>query len=67
MSSDEVFDAKEKKVIAALKDEQGKTVSSSKYVEIVFRGSDVIATGDQFGVGCTRPATLMHSGTAVYD
>ena len=43
---------KTRKIIAALKDEEGREVHSEKMVEIHFDASGkVIATGDQFGVG----------------
>ena len=55
-SSVEVFDTQSKKVIAMLKDENGKPVCSSKSVEIIFHGPNVVGVGDQFGVG------LLHAG-----
>lgn len=54
-ASTEVIDTKTKQPVATLKDENGKPFSSSKYVEVVFKDQDVIAVGDQFGVGRVRP------------
>ena len=51
-SSTEVIDAKERKLTSIFKDEKGKAVCGSKFVEIVFGGDgEVKAVGDQFGVG----------------
>ena len=55
-SSVEVVDAKTKKVVAMLKDDTGKPFCGSKNVEIVFKGKDVTAVGDQFGVGRAHSA-----------
>ena len=51
-SSIEVIDAKTRKTAAIFKDENGKEVCSSKYVEVVF-GEDgkVKRVGDRFGLG----------------
>ena len=40
-----------RRTVATLKDEQGKTVSGSKFFEAVFLDGKVTAVGDQFGVG----------------
>ncbi len=53
-ASTEVIDAKTRKIAAEFKDEKGKAVCSSKFVEVVFKGKDVVAVGDQFGVGRVR-------------
>ena len=50
-STGEVIDAKTKKILTALRDEQGREVHSEKMVEIVFREGVPVRTGDQFGVG----------------
>jgi hypothetical protein len=47
----EVFDAKTKKLVATLKDERGKPVSGSKYVEIHFREGKVVQMSNEFGLG----------------
>ena len=47
----DVIDARTKKVIATLKDEQGKPFCSSKFFEVVMRDGKVTAVSDQFGVG----------------
>jgi DNA-binding beta-propeller fold protein YncE len=50
-STGEVIDVKTRKVIAALKDENGNAVQSEKVVEIHMERTKVIKAGDQFGVG----------------
>jgi DNA-binding beta-propeller fold protein YncE len=50
-STGEVFDVKTKKLLVALKDEEGREVHSEKVVEIHFRDGLPVRTGDQFGVG----------------
>lgn len=50
-STGDVIDAKTRKIIAGLKDETGRDVQSEKLLEIVFRGSEPIRAGDQFGRG----------------
>lgn len=47
----EVFDAKTKQRIAELKDDQGKLVSSSKFIEVQLREGKVVAVGSEFGLG----------------
>ena len=47
----DVIDAKTRKVIATLKDEDGKPVCGSKFIEVQFRDGKVVAMGDQFGLG----------------
>ena len=51
----DVIDVKTRKVVATLKDDQGKPVSSSKFFEAVFRDGKVVAVSDQFGVGRAAP------------
>ena len=50
-STGEVFDAKKKKLVVALKDEKGREVHSEKMIEIVFKEGVPVRTGDQFGLG----------------
>ncbi len=55
-STGDIVDTATKKIIGGLADEKGREVHSEKMVEIHFRGSKPIATGDQFGVGrVTQP------------
>ena len=53
-STGEIVDAKTKKIIATLTDEQHRVVQSEKVVEVVFDGNKVVRTGDQFGMGQKR-------------
>ena len=53
-SSGEVIDTHSKKILATLKDENGKPVQSEKMVEIVFRDGKPVQAGDQFGLGRRR-------------
>jgi DNA-binding beta-propeller fold protein YncE len=53
-STGEIVDAKTKKIVATLTDEQGRIVQSEKIVEVVFDGNRVVRTGDQFGIGQKR-------------
>ncbi len=47
----DVFDVKTRQQVATLKDENGKSVSGSKFIEVHFRDGKVVAMGDQFGLG----------------
>lgn len=47
----DVFDAKTKKLVATLKDENGKPISSSKYLEVHIRDGKVVRMGNEFGLG----------------
>ncbi|HYV25993.1 MAG TPA: hypothetical protein VFA77_00535 [Candidatus Eisenbacteria bacterium] len=47
----DVIDARAKKIIATLKDENGKRVAGSKFIEVHFRNGKVVRMGDQFGLG----------------
>src|ERR1051326_1374199 len=47
----DVFDAKTKKMVATLKDENGVPVSGSKYFEVHFRDGKVVEMGSEFGLG----------------
>ncbi len=50
-STGEVIETKTRKIVAQLKDEDGKPISSEKMVEIDFEGETPVKNGDQFGVG----------------
>ena len=50
-STGEVIDVKTHKIMARLKDEQGREVHSEKMLEIDFQGKQPIRVGDQFGIG----------------
>ena len=50
-STGDVIDVKTRKIIAELKDEQGRDVQSEKLLEIDFAGENPIRVGDQFGLG----------------
>lgn len=53
-STGEIIDAKTKKIVASLTDEEHRMVQSEKVVEVVFNGTKVVRTGDQFGMGQKR-------------
>lgn len=50
-STGDVIDVRTHKIIATLTDEDGREVQSEKLLEVDFRGSRPIRTGDQFGIG----------------
>jgi hypothetical protein len=50
-STGEVIDVASRKIIAQLRDEEGREVQSEKLLEIVFSGNQPIRAGDQFGIG----------------
>jgi len=50
-STGEVIDVATKKVVAALKDEEGHEVQSEKLLDLVIANGKVIRAGNQFGVG----------------
>jgi DNA-binding beta-propeller fold protein YncE len=50
-STGEIIDAKKKTIIATLVDETGARVQSEKMVEVIFKGTQFLRAGDQFGVG----------------
>ena len=54
-STGEVIDPRERKILVALQDEQGRPVHSEKVVEIDFADGAPIRVGDQFGVGRKLP------------
>jgi DNA-binding beta-propeller fold protein YncE len=47
----DVFDAKTKQKVAEFRDESGKRVSSSKFIEIHFKNGKVVWMGNEFGLG----------------
>jgi DNA-binding beta-propeller fold protein YncE len=47
----DVFDAHTKQVVATLKDENGKPVASSKFVEVDMNDGKVVRVGNEFGLG----------------
>ena len=47
----DVFDAETKQLVATLKDEHGKPVASSKFIEVHFRDGKVVEMGNEFGLG----------------
>jgi DNA-binding beta-propeller fold protein YncE len=53
-STGEIIDAKTKKVVAALRDENGRDVQSEKVLDLVIADGKVIRAGNQFGVGGER-------------
>ena len=50
-STGEIFDARSKKKVAQLRDEEGRPVQSEKMLEIDVAGGVPVRAGDQFGVG----------------
>jgi hypothetical protein len=50
-STGDIVDTATRRIVATLTDETGAAVQSEKMVEIHFRGSDPVRTGDQFGLG----------------
>jgi len=50
-STGEIVDARTKKIVATLTDEQHRMVQSEKVVEVVFDGTRIVRTGDQFAMG----------------
>jgi hypothetical protein len=50
-STGEVFEAKNRTLVATLTDETGRPVHSEKMVEVVLRDGQAVRTGDQFGLG----------------
>jgi hypothetical protein len=55
-STGEVIDVKTRKIVAELRDEEGRGVESEKMVEVDFRGDRPVRAGDQFGIGRVRGA-----------
>ena len=53
----DVIDARTKKIVATLKDETGKPVCSSKFIEVQFRDGKVVEVGNEFGLGRVHTAS----------
>jgi DNA-binding beta-propeller fold protein YncE len=53
-STGEIIDARTKKIVATLTDEEHRMVQSEKVVEVVVDGGKVVRTGDQFAMGQKR-------------
>ena len=47
----DVFDVETKELVATLRDENGRPVSGSKFIEVHFRAGKVVAVGNEFGLG----------------
>ncbi len=47
----DIFDRKTKKLVGTFKDKSGTPVSSSKFIEIHFRGDSVVRMANEFGLG----------------
>jgi DNA-binding beta-propeller fold protein YncE len=47
----DIFDARTKKKVATFRDENGKPVSGSKFIEVHFRDGKVVAMSNEFGLG----------------
>ncbi|MFQ5450070.1 MAG: hypothetical protein ACE5E9_05540 [Nitrospinaceae bacterium] len=52
----DVIDAKTKKIVASLKDENGNFVASSKFFEAHYRGNQLVWVSRQFGLGLSHIA-----------
>jgi DNA-binding beta-propeller fold protein YncE len=50
-STGEIIDAATKKIVAALRDEDGREVQSEKMLDLVIESGKVVRAGNQFGVG----------------
>jgi DNA-binding beta-propeller fold protein YncE len=50
-STGEIIDVASRKVVAALKDEDGREVQSEKLLDVTIAGGKMIRAGNQFGVG----------------
>jgi len=50
-SSGEVIDARTKRILTNLKDEEGRVFQSEKLLEIDIDGNKVVRAGNQFGIG----------------
>lgn len=51
LSTGDIVDAATKKIVARLKDEQGRPVESEKLLDLEIAGGRVVRAGNQFGVG----------------
>jgi hypothetical protein len=54
-STGEVIDARSRRIVAALSDEEARPVHSEKMLEIDFNDGKPVETGDQFGLGRVMP------------
>jgi hypothetical protein len=50
-STGDVIEARTRRTVAQLTDEEGRAVQSEKMVEAIFEGGRLIRAGDQFGIG----------------
>ena len=50
-STGDLIDVASLSIVGGLTDEKGTAVQSEKMVEIQWRGTDLVRTGDQFGLG----------------
>lgn len=50
-STGDVIETKTKEIVTSLMDEENREVHSEKVVELIFEGDELVAVGDQFGVG----------------
>jgi len=53
-STGDVVEVKTRKIVAGLKDEEGRAVQSEKLLEIDFDEDQPVQVGDQFGLGRKR-------------
>ena len=53
-STGDVIDARTRRIVARLTDEEGRAVQSEKMVEAIFEGGRLVRAGDQFGIGRKR-------------
>ena len=47
----DIIDARSRKIVATFKDENGKAVCGSKFIEVHLQDGKVVEMGDQFGLG----------------
>ncbi len=47
----DIFDVKTKKLVATFRDETGRPISGSKFIEVHIRDGKVVAMGSEFGLG----------------
>lgn len=50
-SSGDIYDVRTRKIVGHLTDEAGRAVGSEKLLEVDFQAGNVVAVGNQFGVG----------------
>ena len=62
VSTGDIVDARTKKIVATLKDENGKPVESEKLLDLEIANGRVVRAGNQFGVGAksTPPASVKY-------